>query len=67
MKASGHSVRLGVGEQHGHRLFDQTGPPIPTGIIRDLLVNQTCDQRSPQVNVARFGDAMEGKQLMGIG
>jgi hypothetical protein len=56
-----------VGEQHGHRLFDQTRPTIPTGIIRDLLVNQTCDQRSPQVNVARIGDAMEGKQLMGIG
>src|ERR1035437_10840849 len=60
-------VLLAVGEEHVDRLIDQSGPTIPSGIIRDLLVDQSRDQRGPQIEVPCFGAPIQGQQLLGVG
>jgi hypothetical protein len=60
-------VLLAVGEEHLDRLIDQSSPTIPTGIVGDLLVDQSRDQRGPQIEVPCFGDPIQGQQLLGVG
>ncbi len=52
-----------MSEEHGHGLLDKKSPPLPAGIVGDLLVNETGRQRGPQVDVPLIGDAVEGKPL----
>ena len=52
-----------MGEEHIDRFVDETGPAIPSGIIRDLLVDQASYQCGPHIDLARLGDPVESEPL----
>jgi hypothetical protein len=51
---------MAMGEEHGHGFVDETEPPIPAGIVGDLLVDQAGRQRGPHIEVPRRSDPVEG-------
>ncbi len=46
-----------VRKEHDDDVVNQPDPPVPAGIVGDLLINETRHECGPQIQVSRVSDA----------
>jgi hypothetical protein len=52
-----------MSNEHVHRFVDEACPAVPSGVVRDLLIDETDYQCSPNIAMALFGDTADDQQF----